>query len=266
MSQTYQVTGINLKSKPLGETDRLVTVLTADVGLLRAVAPGARKPKSRLRGRIEPFVVNQLLVVKGRSLDRIIQADTQHSYPGLSRNLAKLTAAQYWAEMALGLGLSGQPQIELYAAFTTSLTLLEGETASPDRLLACLNSGTLQLLAVGGIGPQLATCCRSGRTLQLELDNPQWRVGFSIDAGGVVELGSADPTACSPLPGQAFLTAGELQALQQLTDLAAIAQDSATVPLATGRKLEGLLRCYAQHHLGRPIRSAALVDTLFIDS
>jgi DNA repair protein RecO (recombination protein O) len=32
MSQTYKATGINLKAIPLGETDRLLTILTPDVG------------------------------------------------------------------------------------------------------------------------------------------------------------------------------------------------------------------------------------------
>ncbi|XGB43117.1 MAG: recombination protein O N-terminal domain-containing protein [Nodosilinea sp. LVE1205-7] len=39
MSQTYQVTGINLKAMPLGESDRLLTILTPELGLVRAVAP-----------------------------------------------------------------------------------------------------------------------------------------------------------------------------------------------------------------------------------
>ena len=266
VGQTYQVTGINLKSTPLGETDRLVTVLTAEVGLLRAVAPAARKPKSRLRGRMEPFVVNQLLVVKGRSLDRIIQADTQHSYPGLSQHLAKLTAAQYWAEIALGIGLGGQPQVELYAALNASLVVLEGQTPQAADLLACLNGGTLQLLAVGGLAPQLTTCCRSGRPLVVG-EKPDWRVGFSIEAGGAIAVTEAQPASralAQPRP-QAYLTATEWRALQQLTDLGAIAQAVAIPPLDTGRTLEGLLRRYTQHHLGRPIRSAAFIDTLFID-
>jgi DNA repair protein RecO (recombination protein O) len=51
MSRTYQTTGINLKSSPIGEADRLVTILTSDYGLIRVIAPGARKPKSSLGGR-----------------------------------------------------------------------------------------------------------------------------------------------------------------------------------------------------------------------
>ena len=69
MSRTYKVTGINLKGMPLGEADRLLTILTQELGLIRVVAPGARKQNSKLGGRSGLFVVNELLIAKGRSLD-----------------------------------------------------------------------------------------------------------------------------------------------------------------------------------------------------
>jgi DNA repair protein RecO (recombination protein O) len=66
--------------------------LTREFGLIKAVAPGVRKQRSSIGGRSELFVVNELLIAKGRSLDKITQASTVESYPGLSRNLGKLSA------------------------------------------------------------------------------------------------------------------------------------------------------------------------------
>ena len=110
----YTTTGIILQGLTLNESDRLVKVLTPDYGLISATAPGAKKYKSRLRGRTELFVINKLLIIKGRSLDKIIQADTIYTYPGLSKDLGKLAAAQYLAELALYLAVDEQPQAELY--------------------------------------------------------------------------------------------------------------------------------------------------------
>ena len=69
MSRTYKATGINLKATAFGESDRIVTILTREFGLIRATAPGARKHLSSLGGRSGMFVVNQLLIAKGRSID-----------------------------------------------------------------------------------------------------------------------------------------------------------------------------------------------------
>ena len=101
MARLYKATGINLKAIPLGESDRLLSILTPEYGLIRVVAPGVRKQKSKLGGKTELFVVNQLLISKGRSLDRINQAETITSYIGLSQNLGKLAAGQYLAELVL---------------------------------------------------------------------------------------------------------------------------------------------------------------------
>ncbi|MEO1430334.1 MAG: recombination protein O N-terminal domain-containing protein, partial [Cyanobacteria bacterium J06633_8] len=36
MSRTYKATGINLKAQAFGESDRIVTILTREFGLIRA--------------------------------------------------------------------------------------------------------------------------------------------------------------------------------------------------------------------------------------
>jgi DNA repair protein RecO (recombination protein O) len=114
MSGTYKATGINLKAVPIGENDRLVTILTREHGLIKAIAPGARKSNSTLSGRSAIFVVNSLLIAKGRSLDKITQAETVTTYSGLSGDLSKLAASQYLAELVLAQALSERPQEDLY--------------------------------------------------------------------------------------------------------------------------------------------------------
>ncbi|MDX2097475.1 MAG: DNA repair protein RecO [Leptolyngbyaceae cyanobacterium bins.59] len=193
MSRTYRAIGINLKGMPFGETDRLLTILTPEFGLLQAIAPGARKHKSSLGGRSEPFVVNHLTIVKGRSLDKIIQAETQESYPGLSQDLSKLMAGQYLAELVLCQALSDQPQEALFSLLCEHLRRLEKlPKASPPtpalEVLALLTHAIFHLLALGGVAPQVHHCCISQEPLEPDFTDPQWQVGFSITAGGIVSL------------------------------------------------------------------------------
>lgn len=282
MSRTYKATGINLKSMPFGEADRLLTILTREHGLVRAVAPGCRKPKSKLGGRSALFVVNDLMLVQGRSLDKIAQAETLESYPGLSQNLAKLTTSQYLAELTLYQALSGQPQIELWDLFCQQLTQLQ--TATPAQVPCCLIHGTLQLLAWAGIAPQVHACCLSHQPLDPPISNPTWRVGFSAGAGGTVTLTgpprprtaiqqAAEQASAYPLGAehrvQGKLSAPELALLQDLNP-AEIHPASplpfsliAAYPLVIWQGVESALRHYAEAYFDRPIRSAALVDTCF---
>ena len=306
MSRTYKATGINLKSMPLGEADRLVTVLTREFGLIRVVAPGARKQNSKLGGRSGLFVVNELLVAKGRSLDKITQAETLESYPGLSKDLGKLAASQYLAELVLCHALSEQPQEELYALLNEHLRRLEYlPKPSTDKLktasvLAHLSHGVFHLLALAGVAPQVQVCCVTQHSLKPDFTTPDWRVGFSVDAGGAVSLadnksvaqslprpvlargGTIAPATANdvsdvqiPPPPRlnAKLTALELTLLQKLAE-AQLPQLNTLLPQGglftvdamdtAWVKVERVLRDYAQYHFGRAIRSATLVDALSI--
>jgi len=195
MSRTYKATGINLKGAPLGESDRLLTILTREHGLIRVVAPGARKHQSKLGGRSGLFVVNELLISKGRSLDKITQAETLESYPKLSQDLAKLTASQYLAELVLCQALSDQPQEELFCLLNEHLHRLEqlprdttAEVAQPFTVLAHLAQAVFHLLALAGVAPQVQTCCVTQRPLTPDLQDANWRIGFNMAAGGAVDL------------------------------------------------------------------------------
>jgi len=187
MSRTYKATGINLKATAFGESDRIVTILTREFGLIRATAPGARKHLSSLGGRSGMFVVNQLLIAKGRSIDKITQAQTIKTYPGLGGDLGKLAASQYLAELVLAQALSEYPQDELFELFNEHLSRLE-KLSRNRNVLAYLVHGIFQFLALAGLKPQVEACCLTENRVTPDFDNPKALTAFSINAGGVVSL------------------------------------------------------------------------------
>jgi len=174
----------------MGESDRLLTVLTREYGLIRAVAPGSRKHESGLRGRSGLFVVNDLLLVKGRGLDKIIQAESLESFPRLSLDLRKLTAAQYLAELTLYQALSDQPQTELFEALRLDLSQLE--TAQDETILPLLVSGTMQMLRLAGVTPEVNQCCVTRQPIPEPSSTDSWLAGFHPAAGGLVQLAVFD--------------------------------------------------------------------------
>lgn len=190
MTIPYKAIGINLKAVPFGESDRLLTVLTREHGLIRAIAPGSRKHQSSLRGRSGLFVINQLLIVKGKSLDKIIQMEGVESFPGLSQDLRRLTAGQYLAELVLFQALGQQPQDELFTLLNEALRQLEH--ASGPEVLPWLTRGTVELLSLAGIFPQVHTCCITQQPLVPDFQTPNWQVGFHAEAGGTVSLAALE--------------------------------------------------------------------------
>lgn len=277
MSGTYKATGITLKSSPFGENDRLLTILTPEVGLVRAIAPGARKHQSRLRGRSGIFVVNQLLLTQGRSLDKVVQAESLSSFPKLSQNLGKLTAGQYLAEIALCEALSQQPQVELFTLLSEHLERLE--SCENQAALAFLVHGMFHLLALEGIAPQVRTCSLTQQPLVPVPSDPSWRVGFAPSVGGafLLQLEAADKAPDQrPKRISAKLSALELLLMQQLSQPDLLQPDGALLPAiaadlgippnfdpAVWRFLEKTLRGYLQYHFDRTIHSATLIESCF---
>jgi DNA repair protein RecO (recombination protein O) len=253
-SKTYQVTGINLKATPFGEADRLVTILTPQHGLLRVVAPGARKPRSSLGGRSGIFVVNQLLLARGKSMDRITQAETLHTYRTLALDLSKLAISQYWAEIVLAQAMSDHPQSDLYEVLNVHLRRLDA--LKDGDALGHLCQGIFHLLALGGIAPQVYNCWATSEPIVPNLGDPHWRIGFNIDRGGTVRIGQAVEST----GGLYYLNAIETHLFQQLSagELAPNEVEPADLAAAWLR-IEGILRRYIKHHLGCHIRSAALL-------
>jgi len=279
LPKEYRATGINLKGMPLGENDRLLTILTREYGLIKAVATGARKHRSAMAGRSGLFVVNDLQIAIGRSMDRIKNAEMLQSFVGLGKTLARLTAAQYLSELALMQALSAQPQEELFLLLVEHLTRIQN--AEDRHILAHLAHGIYHLLAIAGFAPQVYSCCMTQSAVIPNRENSKWKAGFSIVGGGIINLetpisrdGNPNGDRLHQFPEigsdamqnriSHYISARELLAIQELTqtDLTDnILESHITDWLA----VERLLRAYAQYHFDRPIQSSALIDNCFFN-
>ena len=288
MSQKYKATGIILKGSSIKENDRLVTVLTHDYGIVRAIAPGAKKHKSSLRGRTQLFVINELLIIRGKSLDKIIQADTIYTYPGLSQDIGKLAAAQYLAELALFLAVDEQPQPELYEVLNEHLRRIEASDQEQS-IYPYLAQAVFHLIAIAGLIPQVFHCCLTQKVILAHQLAAGEKIGFSFEAGGILDLiayeqaqqeytqsGSLEDLEArynNRLPKiKSRISQIELAILQQLNQpsLPLLAHER---ELLSGElnlevawiRIERILREYIQYHTGRTIRSANLVDNLYVE-
>ena len=71
----YRDKGIVLRSYKLGESDRIVVMMTEHHGKVRAVAKGIRKTKSKIGARLEPMSHVDVQLYKGRELDTVSQVE-----------------------------------------------------------------------------------------------------------------------------------------------------------------------------------------------
>ncbi len=176
---TYSVRAINVGTFNLGEADKIITLFSAERGLIRAVAKGARKPGSKIAGRAELLAVNKLLLANGKSLDIITQAEGIESFKSLRNDLDRLSYALYYAELTCNLGQGLNQESELY--FDVFLKALRQLCqAGGNYIYHCLNF-QLSLLDLLGLRPELDSCvvCRK-RLIESDLSVFHHELGGAI--------------------------------------------------------------------------------------
>jgi DNA repair protein RecO (recombination protein O) len=160
---SYSLTAVNVGSFPLGESDKVLTLFSAERGLTRAVAKGARKPGTKIAGRADVLKVNKLLVASGRSLDIITQAETLESYSDLRDDLTRLSYALYYAELTSQFGQGLHDESQAFFAYLCEALKLQAQ-AEHDPSLLCLQF-EMHLLDLLGYKPEIDFCVICRKTI-----------------------------------------------------------------------------------------------------
>ena len=244
--RTYKTEGIVLKQMPLGEADRILTLYTADLGKLRAVARGVRRPKSRLAGHLEPLTRARVSVSEGRSLDHIAEAETLQSYRPLREDLELVSKAFYLADLVDSFTVDRSPSLALFDLLAGSLARLE----SARRADQVLRYFEVQLLHKSGFGPELHECveCRAALEPATHL--------FCPAAGGIL------CAACGPSAKGALvpLSVNAIKVLRFFQREPPDAVDALEVPPPVLRETARALRSYTTYVLERDLKSARFMN------
>ncbi|APD48497.1 DNA repair protein RecO [Synechococcus sp. CS-602] len=258
MSPDGRLEGLCLKSGPLGENDRLLTLLSDGEGLTRLAVPGARRPRSSLAAAV-PLSLLQLQVSGGSGLRRVRQLKVLRSYSQLAQRLETLAVAQALAELCLQLVPSGDGVAGVLDDLLMQLGRLEQvvKEHQPNlEALAIAVQGSVHLLALGGYGLPLQSCARSGRALEPPVGNWDWRCSLLPSLGLLIgaEAGAV-----------LVLNASELALLQRLPRPGLPRRRDGTLigPEGVWLRLLQLVEVWGGEHLGRRCRAFSLLRGCF---
>jgi DNA repair protein RecO len=99
MSHSFSTTALVLKRTSVGETDRLVTLLSPERGKVVCVAKGVRKLKSSSRANLEPGNLIRAFFVDTKSLPLLTQSRLVKAASPLRRSLIQITQLQQILEI-----------------------------------------------------------------------------------------------------------------------------------------------------------------------
>lgn len=239
-----------LRRRKFSETSLVLACFTRSHGRIDALAKGARREKSPMKGHFDLYTREEVTFFRKRNgaLDLATAAALVDEYTPLRGDAMKFAAAGVLCELLLHGCLPGQPHPQ---AFTVATGTLEAVAKAPAvETCSLLMRGVLGLLADFGFSPRLQNCCRctadlTGRSSEPVTDTVKGTRGIALNgrAGGLL---------CGNCAGEAGnLPAAAVRGLQLLAASHDVKFSGAAWQLRLLEALEG----YCSYVLERPCRS-----------
>lgn len=241
----YRTKALVLRSRKYAETDSLLTLLTQKKGKVNAIAKGVRKSNSSLRGGVQLFTYNEMLLYEGRNLDIVSQSQCLEAFAGVREDMAAMTAACYWCELLDAFVPEGERDIKVFMLALAGFHVLALEYNE-----LVMRALELKLLFQLGYMPDIENCVSCGAVL------PEGEgVVFSPEKGGAL---------CSVCrQGEVvFFTREVLGVWQQLHQLELSKLKRLRITGGGLRILDEAIEKYLLRQLERPLKSRPILKEI----
>lgn len=195
-----------LQAFPYSETSKILRLLTRGHGVVSVMVKGARRPRNRYGGVLEPFTEGfaTIHMKESRELQTLSGFELGRSGQALGSDLLRFGGASVLAELVLHAG-SAESDPALFERVRTSLRELA--TVAPREVEVRLLARIWGLVAHLGFAPEMDHCLRCGR----ELDGDE-ETFFEYPGGGVRCRTCAGPAEGRLFPADARVALGAMLA------------------------------------------------------
>ena len=152
-------TGLVLRQVKVGEADRILTILTPDLGVVSASARGSLRMKSALFSATGLFCYSEFTLTSGRSHYFVDTAQVKKVFHGISASIEGMALASYMAEIAAELprAARGRRQLRLLL----NCLYMISERHYPCAQLKAIYE--LRALTLAGYMPDVLACAGCGK-------------------------------------------------------------------------------------------------------
>ena len=167
------VNALTLKAVDYNENDKILTLLTVELGKITAGIKGVKKAGAKLKFVAQPFCFAELVLVKRGDKYTVINASECESFYDLRTDVNKFYAASSAAEAANALAYEGDECREIFYPLVKALS----EMCSGDEKQALI-AFLIDLLKKSGYGISAENCVSCGKPLLRED-----KLRFNLDLG-----------------------------------------------------------------------------------
>ena len=155
----FTTRGIVLRETKYKEADKILTVLTQDVGKRTVKAGGCRRKNSRLTAGSQLLVYSELTLAQRGEYTSLTEADPLEQFWSVRQDLELLSLASYFAEVTEASAQEGEACPELLSLLLNCLYALDTLKKPPALVKAVFE---LRLLCLTGYEPLMDSCAVCG--------------------------------------------------------------------------------------------------------
>lgn len=240
-----KVEGIIIRTTNYGETNKILTIYSREIGKVTLMARGAKKPRSRFASSSQLFIYGSFVYQRSKGIGTLNQADIIDSFREIRSDLMLTAYAANMVELLDKLTEDHESNPYLYEILYQLLHHLdEGEDGE-----VLLRIFETKMLSFSGSTPTLHQCSRCG--------NSELPFMFSLKFGGSLcrRCLTEDPYHIKVSPSAMKL----LRLFQQLnpTRIGHI-----SVKEETKKELKEVLEMYYQEFVGVYLKSKRFLDQM----
>lgn len=151
--------GIILREVKYKEADRILTVLTEDLGKITVKARGALRKGSKTAASTQFLAFSELTMLERNGFWTVSEGLTIEEFKGLRSDIAALSLASYFAECTEALSDENNPDPLMLQLILNCLFALANDLYPQEHIKAAFE---LRLMALAGYEPNLLACCVCG--------------------------------------------------------------------------------------------------------
>lgn len=152
--------GIVIKENNVGEQDRLLTLLTEKLGVIRAFARGARSIKSKSLSATQLFCYSGMSIWCSADKYVIREIEPLEVFFNLRNDIEKVALAQYFAQLSDELAPHEESGKDYLRLMLNCLSFLCNDEKPAEQLKSIFE---LRILSMAGYMPNLEGCASCGR-------------------------------------------------------------------------------------------------------
>lgn len=161
-SGTQKISGIVIREVKTRESDKLITVLSRELGVINIYVKGAMRLKNKFHSATGMFTYSEFVVFESHSTElyQLNEAYPKHIFHALSGNVEYLALAMYMSELVREVTVPDEATEEILRLFLNTLHMMCRGKWTPK---VCKAAFEMRLMCETGYRPNLLGCKKCGK-------------------------------------------------------------------------------------------------------